>query len=122
MLAKIENMPAYVAAFKATGEVDENDYKSVMIPELERINKEHGHLHLLMVLETPVKNFSLGAWMQDAWMGLKHFRGWRKIAIVTDEKVIETFTDKFGVLIPGKTKAFEHSELDVAKKWVAEEE
>ena len=46
---------------------------------------------MLMLLETPVKNFRVGAWLEDAWMGLKHFRGWRKIAIVTDERAVEPY-------------------------------
>ncbi len=121
MLTKIEDVPAYVAGFRATGDVDKNDYDNILVPELERLDKQHGHLHLLMVLETPVKNFTIGAWLQDAWMGLKHFRGWKKIAIVTDESAIESFTDKFGHFIPGETKGFKLSELEAAKKWVAQE-
>jgi len=122
MLTKIEDVPDYVAAFKATGKVDKRDYNDLLVPELERKDKEHGHLHMLMVLETPVKNFTLGAWMEDAWMGLKHFKGWRKIAIVTDEKAVGTFTDKFSFVIPGKAKGFQLNELETAKQWVAEED
>ena len=121
MLSLMENMPAYVAAFRATGEVDKDDYATILIPTLERVDKEHGHLHMLMVLETPVKNFTLGAWLQDALIGLKHFRGWKKVAIVTDESGVETFTDKFTSFIPGETKGFKLSELEQAKKWVAAE-
>ena len=122
MLTKIEDVPAHVAAFKATGKVDKHDYENLLVPELERKDKEHGHLHMLMVLETPVKNFTLGAWMEDAWMGLKHYRGWRKIAIVTDESAVGTFTNKFSFVIPGKAKGFKLAELETAKKWVAEED
>ena len=121
MLTKIEDVPQYVAAFKATGKVDKNDYHNILVPELEQKCKEHGHLHMLMQLETPVKNFTLGAWLEDAWMGLKHFRGWRKIAIVTDEKAVETFTNNFSFVIPGEAKGFKLAELEAAKQWVAEE-
>ena len=121
MLTKIEDVPAHVAAFKATGKVNKHDYDNVLVPELERKNKEHGHLHMLMLLETPVKNFTLGAWLEDAWMGLKHFRGWRKIAIVTDEGAVESFTNKFSFVIPGEAKGFKLTELETAKQWVAEE-
>ena len=121
MLTKIEDAPAHVAAFKAIGKVDKHDYDNLMVPELERKDKEHGHLHMLILLETPVKNFTLGAWLEDAWMGLKHFRGWRKIAIVTDERAVEIFTNKFSFVIPGEAKGFKLSELETAKKWVAEE-
>jgi hypothetical protein len=121
MLTKIEDVASYVAAFKATGKVDKHDYDNILVPELERKGKEHGHLHMLMHLETPVKNFTLGAWLEDAWMGLKHFGGWRKIAIVTDEKAVETFTNNFSFVIPGEAKGFKLEELETAKQWVAEE-
>ena len=121
MLTKIEDVASHVAAFKATGKVDKHDYDNVLVPELERKCKEHGHLHMLMLLETPVKNFTLGAWLEDAWMGLKHYKGWRKIAIVTNESAVETFTNKFSFVIPGEAKGFKLSELETAKQWVAEE-
>jgi stage II sporulation SpoAA-like protein len=121
MLKKIEDVPSYVAGFVATGEVDKDDYSNVLVPELERLDKQHGHIHLLMILETPVKNFSIGAWLLDAWMGLKHFRGLKKVAIVTDETGVETFTNKISALIPGQTRGFKLSEKEIAKTWVAQE-
>ena len=115
-------MPSYVAGFTATGKVSKEDYDAVIVPEIERVDKQHGHIHFLMVLETPVKDFSIGAWMQDAWQGLKHYRGWKKIAIVTDEKGVEKFTDVFSAVVPGKAKGFTLAELAEAKAWVSSEE
>ena len=122
MLTTITDVPAHVAAFKATGEVNKKDYEDVLIPELERIDKAHGHIHFLLMLETPVKNFTLGAWLQDAWMGIKHFRGLKKMAIVTDESAVESFTNTFSFAVPGKAKGFKLSQLEQAKQWVAQED
>ena len=122
MLEKITDVPSYVAGFSAVGEVTKSDYDTVLVPEVERVDKQHGHIHFLMVLETPVKDFSIGAWMQDAWQGLKHYRGWKKVAIVTDEKGVEKFTDVFSAIIPGKAKGFTLSELAEAKRWVSTED
>lgn len=121
MLTRLEGMPAHVAAFKATGEVTKEDYENILVPEIERVDKQHGHIHFMMEMETPVKNFSLGAWLQDAWQGLKHFRGWKKVAIVTDEKGLEKFTGFFSAMIPGSSKGFSLSQLNEAKQWVAAE-
>lgn len=122
MLQKITDVPSFVAGFKAIGEVTKDDYESILVPEIERVNNQHGHIHFLMVLDTPVKNFSIGAWMQDAWQGLKHYRGWKKVAIVTDEKGIEKLTDVFSAIIPGKAKGFTSGQMDQAKTWVTQEE
>jgi len=64
----------------------------------------------------------MGAWLQDALQGVKHFRGWNKVAIVTDEKGIEKFTDVFSTFIPGKAKGFSLTQLAEAKQWVMGEE
>ena len=121
MLTKLEGMPAHVAAFRATGEVTKEDYENVLVPEIERVDKQHGHIHFMMEMATPSKNFSLGAWLQDAWHGLKHYRGWKKVAIVADEKTIEKITNLFSAIIPGTSKGFALSQLDEAKQWVASE-
>jgi hypothetical protein len=121
MLQKLDGIPSYVAGFKATGEVTRDDYDTMLVPELERVDKEHGHIHFLMVMETPAREFSLGAWLQDAWQGIKHFRGWKKVAIVTDEKAIEKFSNVFSVMIPGQSRGFPLTQLEAAKTWVAGE-
>jgi hypothetical protein len=122
MLQKITDVPSYVAGFRATGEVNKDDYNTVLVPEIERVDKQHGHIHFLMVLETPVQDFSIGAWMQDAWQGLKHYRAWKKAAIVSDQKGIEKFTNVFSTLIPGKAKGFTLAEVEEAKRWVSSED
>jgi len=122
MLTKIEGLPDYVAAFTATGEVNKADYENMVIPEIDRVDKLHGHIHFLYVLQTTLKNFSAGAWLEDMWVGIKHYRGWKKIAIVSDEDFVKGLTSNLAVFIPGKTKTFKLAELEAAKKWVAEEE
>jgi hypothetical protein len=122
MLTRLEGVPSYIAAFRATGEVTKDDYDKVLAPEIDRVDKQHGHIHFMMVMETSGKNFSIGAWLQDALEGLKHYRGWRKIAIVTDEKGIEKFTNIFSAIIPGSSKGFSLAELEQAKQWVSEEQ
>jgi hypothetical protein len=121
MLTRIEDVPNYVVAFKATGEVNKEDYDKILMPAIDNADKTHGHIHFLFLLETPVKNFSAGAWLEDAWIGLKHYRGWKKVAIVSGEHGVEIFTNKFTFFIPGKIKGFKPSEIELAKKWVAEE-
>lgn len=122
MLTRIEDVPGYVVAFKATGEVSKEDYDKILMPAIDQADKAHGHIHFLFVLETPVKKFSVGAWLEDAWIGLKHYRGWKKVAIVSDEHGVEVFTNKFTFFIPGKTRGFKLADVEIAKKWVAEEE
>lgn len=121
MITKIEDVPTYVAAFKATGKVTKDDYESLVVPEVDKVVKLHGHIHFLLLLETDVSNLTPGAWMKDALMGVKHLSKWKKMAIVSDQKGVEKITDFLSPVIPGESKGFTLSELDAAKQWVSAE-
>lgn len=122
MLHKMENMPSYVAAFRATNEVSKTDYENVLIPELQRVDKAHGHIHMLMVLDTPSSQFTPAAWMQDAVQTLKHFTDWKKVALVTDEAGTRMMANVASAFVPGEAKGFTHEQLEEAKQWVSSEQ
>jgi len=121
MITPIADLPSYVAGFIATGEVTKEDYENVLMPEIERVHKEHGHIHFLFELRTKASDFTAGAWWNDAAIGLKHYSDWKKIAIVSDEQVIEKFTNLFSALLPGKSRGFTLGALPEAIQWVSAE-
>jgi hypothetical protein len=120
MLSIIPDLPAHVTGIRATGKVTKYDFEQVLIPAINDLVKRTGKINYLLLLETPISNFTLGAWIDDAIVGLKHFTQWHKIAIVTDQKGVEKFSDIFGYIVPGESKGFKLSELGAAKKWVSE--
>ena len=93
----------------------------MVLPVVDKIYKEHGHLHFLLELNTPVEEYNAGAWMKDALMGVKHFTHWKRIAIVSSQKNVQKITSAVSFLIPGKTRGFDPGELEEAKKWVSAE-
>ena len=119
MLTKIDKLPDYVLGVRATGEVDKNDLDNVLLPGLKALADQYGEIYYLLVLETPVENFRAGAWLKDLVAGIKHLTHWKKMAIVTDQKAVEKFTDLFSYVSPGEAKGFELSELDEAISWVS---
>ena len=120
MLTKIDNLPDFVLGVRAAGEVDKNDLDTVLLPGLQDLADQYGEIYYLLVLETPVENFTAGAWYQDLVAGIKHLTQWKKMAIVTDQKAVEKFTDIFSYVAPGEAKGFELSELDEAISWVSQ--
>ena len=72
------------------------------------------------MLETSVNNFTIGAWMKDAMMGIKPLTKWNKAAIVSDVEAIRNFMDFFSYLMPCEFKGFEHKDLHQALDWVSE--
>lgn len=119
MIQQITDVPSNVSAFRAIGEVSEDDFKTVIIPIVNRLVEETDQLNYMLVLDTSVKNFTAGAWWQDALLGLKNITKWNRVAIVSDSDGINSFTDIFSVFIPGEFRGFYPEQLKVAIDWVS---
>lgn len=118
MLKLIDNLPDHILGIRATGEVDQEDLKNILLPGLAVKAEQYGEIYYLLVLETGVENFSAGAWVQDLIAGLKHFTKWKKIAIVTDQPAVEKFTDLFSFITPGEARGFKMNEIEKARRWL----
>jgi hypothetical protein len=121
MLQFINDLPENIVGIHAIGEVTKEDIDTVLIPRLDDLVKRQGEINYLLVLETDAQNFTAGAWWDDIKVGLKHFTKWKKVAVVTDQKSVEWFTNNiFRFLIPGTSKGFSLEQLDEAVRWIAE--
>lgn len=120
MIHFLENLPSNIVGFKATGEITEADFTETVMPKVKALIDKTDQLNYLLVLDTSIKNFTIGAWMKDVMMGIKHLTKWNRAAIVTDVEAIRNFTDFFSYLMPGEFKGFEHKDLQEAIDWVAE--
>ena len=121
MFSIITDLPNTVVGVKATGTVDKDDFEKVLIPALQELSDRTGKINYLLLLETDISNFTFGAWIDDAKMGLKHLTKWHRVAIVTDQKGVEKFSNIFSFVVPGEYKGYPLSELTIAKKWVSEQ-
>ncbi len=119
MIEYMEGLPANMVGFKATDEITETDFSETVLPKVKELVTKTDTLNYLLVLDTSIKNFTLGAWMKDALMGLQNITKWNRAAIVTDVDAIRTFTDMFSIVVPGEFKGFEQSELQTAIEWVS---
>jgi hypothetical protein len=121
MIQVIPDTPNNIAAFRATGEVTKENYQNVVLPEIERLLKQINHINFLLVLDTELENFTTGAWVQDALLGLKNLAKWNRAAVVSDSETIICFTNGFSYIVPGEFKGFKKAEYDQAVTWVSEE-
>ena len=119
MLTPIENLPPHVFGVKAIGEVTADDLKDVLLPGLEALTDKYDEIYYLLLLETKVEDFTAGAWVQDAIAGVKHLTKWKKMAIVTAQESVESFTNAFSYITPGEAKGFDLDQLDEAIAWVS---
>lgn len=119
MIQQLNDVPSNMVAFKALGDVSKADFEHIVMPAVKKVVDVVGELNYMLVLDTSVKNFTAGAWLQDALLGLKNLAKWNRAAIVTDSEGIQTFTDIFSKVMPGEFRGFPHSEQDAAVLWVA---
>lgn len=120
MIKYLEDLPSNIVGFKATGDITEEDFIQTVMPKVKALIDKTDQLNYLLVLETSIKNFTIGAWMKDAIMGVKHLTKWNRAAIVSDVEAIRNFTNFFSYLMPGEFKGFKHTELQEAIDWVSE--
>lgn len=122
MLQIINNLPAHVVGIRASGEVTNQEMETVLLPAINELVNRQGKINYLLVLDTGVQNFTLAAWWDDLKLGLKNFTNWNRIAVVSDQKGVEWFTDLFRFMVPGKSKGFSHDELEEAKTWISQQD
>ncbi|MCY0967850.1 SpoIIAA family protein [Chryseobacterium wangxinyae] len=117
MISIINDAPENVAAFNATGDVTKEDFENLVIPYVKKKVEEFDELNYLLYLDTDLSNFTMGAWLQDVFLGIKNITKWNRAAIVTDKEGVQNFTDIFSVLMPGEFKSFPKENLYNALFW-----
>jgi hypothetical protein len=119
MIQRISSLPETMVGFRAVGEVTKEDFDHIVIPAVKEIVEKTGQLNYLLVIDTSIENFTAGAWVKDAILGIKNLTQWQRAAIVSDSKAIKKFTDFFSMLIPGEFKGFDHESLQEAIDWTS---
>lgn len=117
MITILNDAPENVAAFNATGEITREDFENLVIPHVKSKVEQFDELNYLLYLNTDLDNFTMGAWLQDALLGIKNITKWNRAAIVTDKERVQNFTDIFSVLMPGEFKSFPKENLYNALYW-----
>lgn len=120
MIERLNDLHQHVTGFRASGKVTKEDYEKILMPAVNEHSKKFKKINFLLWIDTDVSNYTFGAWVDDALMGLMHFSHWHKVAIVSHSRTVKKITNIFGHLVPGIYKGFQTSELEAAKQWVGE--
>ena len=120
MLQLMNGLPENVLGVSAEGKVTGSDYENILIPAVEEKFKTHTKIRMLYHLGNTFSGFDLSAMVDDAKIGMKHLSAWERVALVSDHHLINTFAKFFGYLLPCEVRVFKNTELEEAKKWIAE--
>ncbi len=119
MIRLLRNMPPGVLGFEAVDDVEEEDYKNVLVPAIEAAIAEHGKVRLVYLLGPEFDEYEGEAVWQDLKLGMSHPASFERIAVVTDARWAGPALKLFSVLWPGQTRAFPLADLESAKEWAA---
>jgi hypothetical protein len=121
-ITKLNDMPPGTLGFRATDEIEREDYDEVLAPALRAALESGNGLRTLYVIED-LDEIEGGALWADAklgWdVGIRNREAWVRSAIVTDIEWMARATKLFAWMIPGEAKVFPLAELAEAKAWVA---
>jgi SpoIIAA-like len=117
MIKELTGLPNGVIGFEATGKLQAEDYRDVVLPALERASGG-GDVRFVLVIPE-FQGMSADAMWQDLKMGIEHFRAWKRIALVTDIEWMRHMTTLFGWMTPGEVTHFPLAQRDEAIAWVA---
>ncbi|KMK66677.1 STAS/SEC14 domain-containing protein [Puniceibacterium sp. IMCC21224] len=106
--------------FRISGSVTEEDYRAVLIPALEDAIDTYENIRLLVRIESDFEDYTLGAIFEDARVGLKHWAGFDRIAVVADTSGITRAVRAFSVFMPCPVMLFDLSQEDEARRWLVE--
>jgi hypothetical protein len=117
MLKVMHDLPPDVLGIEASGEVTHLDYRSVLIPEAEA-RLARGPIRMLFVAGPGFNSYALDAMWDDAAFGMKHWRDFIRIAVVTDNRWMRASVTLVAPLIPAQVRLFGFSQRDAAKSWI----
>ena len=120
MIIQIPDVPNNMVGFRADGEVTKDDFELVK-EEVAQLVEKTGKLNYLLFLDNSPKDFTLGAWLQDALLGISNITKWNRAAIISDSEAVIKFTDVFSKLMPGEFRGYPKTEYAKAVNWVSEQ-
>ena len=61
MVELLKDFPAYVVAYRASGVVNSEEYKNVVMAKVDEVANQFGAINFLVRLETGMENYSIKA-------------------------------------------------------------
>ena len=118
MMDFISSLPENIIGIKVSGNVTKKEYEDEFIPEMNKRIAGKSAINYMVLLATNVSNIEIGAWWDDFKMAVEHIGHWRKVAIISDQKMINKLIPIVGSVLPGKHRAFSLNEYDEAIFWL----
>lgn len=120
MIELLPDFPPNVLAASAHGRLTAEDYSKVLAPVAEEKMGAHRPLRFFFHLGADYDGIAPGGLVEDARLGLSHWKDWGAIAIVTDAASVREMTGFFALFFHHPVRLFFDADYDKAKAWISE--
>lgn len=120
MIEPLHDLPEGTLGFCLDGRVDRHDIESVVEPAVDNAIDQVGSVKALLEFSDAFEGISLEALWDDTRLGLRHWDGFERIAVVCDLAWVNQAFRALGLLLPCPLRLFHAGETDQARRWLAE--
>lgn len=121
MIVQNPDRPEGTLEFTVSGRVTGADYDTVLVPAIEKALAEHDRIRILVQFADDFAGYSLEAAWDDTKLGLRHWRGFDRAAVVADDHLVRMTMKAFSFAFPCPFRTFASGELEEARLWLAED-
>jgi hypothetical protein len=121
MIELLQGFPSNVLAASAHGRLAADDYRSVLEPAAQEMMQSQKPLRFFFHLGEGYEGIAPGAVVEDARLGMSHWKEWGAIAIVTDAASVREVVGFFALFFHHPVRVFFNSDYEMAKTWISEE-
>ena len=107
MIEEIAGLPEGTLGFIISGDVTGGDYDNVLTPAIDKAIEKFDRIRLLAQVDSDFEGYS-------------NWRGFERVAVVTDVGWIQMGVKAMAFILPCPVQLFAIGELDDAKRWLSE--
>lgn len=120
MIKTIDDLPARIDGFRASGMITRDDYDSVVVPVLDAATAARRRMRVLVVLDAGFDGITPDAVWEDVTLGLHVLPLFEGCAVVSDSDAVRVACRVAAILTPYSLAVFPEAEQDRAVAWLQE--
>ncbi len=118
MITIMTDLPDEVLGVEVQGKLIGKEYKEILIPAAEEKLKKHSRIRALIFVRD-LEGLDAGALWHDTSFGIRHWRDFSHVALVTDIGWVKSMIKFFAPIIPAEVKIFPEMDFQYAREWIS---
>ncbi|MCL6284801.1 STAS/SEC14 domain-containing protein [Ruegeria sp. 2012CJ41-6] len=120
MISVETQMDGALLEVELSEQITAQDYDTVLIPAVEKALETHDRIRLMMTFGQEFQGYDLSAAWADSKLGLSHWSGFDRIAVVTDTGWLRNSIRLAAPILPCPMQVFDLIDAETARRWLRE--